>query len=163
MCARTPDGSVLQTKTVKASRLKLKENKLTWSGVAYDVDDEAEARRFVNSLTEPRGGARRTVMIVGLFVAGLVLGALAGVFVLDRGTGANCDEARSVVDAAVENMEEINQAQEQDQSFFAAIAVEQRSVTYAMNAERSCFSLTERAQAEGLLEGIRGLLGVAPG
>lgn len=160
--ARTPDGSVLQTKTVKASRLKLKERKLTWSGVSYEVEDEDEARAFLESLTEPRR-TRRLVPMIALFVAGLLLGALGGVFLLDRAPSANCDEARDIVGVALANMEQINEAEEQDQSFFAAISVEQRTVTYTMASEPSCFSLTERAQAEGLLEGIRGLLRVAPG
>ena len=100
---------------------------------------------------------------VALFAIALTLGALGGVFLLDREPSVNCDEAREVVDTAVASMEEINQAEEQDQSFFAAIIVEQRAITYAMGAEPSCFSLTERAAAEGLLEGLRGLLGTAPG
>ena len=163
LCARTPDGSVLQTQAIKASRIKIKGDRLTWSGVDYEVDDDAAAGRFVESLAPPDRRARRVTAYVALFAIGLTLGALGGVFLLDREPAAKCDEAREVVDTAVANMEEINQTEEQDRSFFAAIIVEQRAITYTMNAEASCFSLTERAAAEGLLEGIRGLLAAAPG
>jgi hypothetical protein len=60
-------------------------------------------------------------------------------------------------------MDELNQTETQDRSFFAAMIVEQRSITYTMETESSCFPLAERAAAEGLLEGIRGLLNSSPG
>lgn len=164
LCALTPDGSVLQVQTVKASRIKLKADRLKWSGVDYEVEDEAAARRLVESLAPPGRDRRRMAAFVALFAIGLVLGALGGVFLLDREPSASCDEAREVIDTAEATMEEItNQAEEQDRSFFAAIIVEHGAITYAMRSEPTCFSLTERAAAEGFLEGLRGLLSNAPG
>ena len=110
---------------------------------------------------------RRIATMAGILVLGLLLG-VGGVVVVDRvwnddPSKADCEAARSLVDGSVKNMEELSTAEEQDKSFFAAMIVEQRTITYAMDAEPKCFSLQERAGAEGLLDGIRGLLTSAPG
>lgn len=158
LSAHTPDGILLQTQPVTPRRLKLRGDTLKWSRVEYVVDDVAAAREFVDSLGKPPKPYRKIALLTGIFTLGLALGVLGGVILRDRTRDATCDEAEEVVARSVENMEELNQAETQDQSFFAAVIVEQRAVTYAMDAASSCFSLDERAAAEGLLEGIRGLL-----
>lgn len=163
LCARTPDGTTLQAQAVMARRLKLRGDKLNWSRVEYQVDDEAAARAFVDSLATPRTPYRRIAAVIGIFALGLAFGVVGGVVLRDRARDATCEEAQEVVDQSVQNMEELNQAETQDQSFFSAVIVEQRAITYTMDTESSCFSLAERAAAEGLLEGIRGLLSSAPG
>ena len=163
LCARTPDGTTLQTQTVMARRLKLRGDKLKWSRVEYQVDDEAAAQAFVDSLATPRKPYRRIAVVIGVFALGLALGVVGGVVLRDRARDATCDEAREVVDRSLENMDELNQTETQDRTFFAAVIVEQRAITYTMGTASSCFPLADRAAAEGLLEGIRGLLNSSPG
>jgi hypothetical protein len=103
-----------------------------------------------------------------LFVVGLGLGLVGGVVLFDDSSSddgggpvapeVDCEEAQAVVDQAVASIDEINQSETQDVSFFAAILVEQRTITFAMDAAPSCFSLEERAGAVGLLDGIQALL-----
>jgi hypothetical protein len=103
--------------------------------------------------------SRRAVVVrIAVLLAVLAVGFVGGVYARDRQSDASCDTAREVVDNSLQTLEELNLTETQDQSFFAAVIVEQRTITYAMNAESRCFSLQERAGAEGLLEGIRGLL-----
>lgn len=161
--ARTPDGAVLQARPAQGSRIKLKGDRLTWSGVEYTVDDEDDARSLVDALATPRTSAPRWAARIAAFVVALALGVAAGAYLNDRQATAGCDEARDVVGAALATMAEINEIEVQDQSFFAALVVEQREITFTMGAAPRCFSLTERAEAEGLLEGISGLLDAAPG
>ncbi len=164
LSARTPDGVVLQTQPITASRLKLRDDTLTWRRVTYVVDDPSEARRFVDSLAPPRSSRRRVVAIGTIFVVGLAVGAVAALVVRGRADRVGCDAAHSVVDTSVERIQELNDtAEQQDQSFFAAVIVEQRTITYAMNAAPRCFTLSDRAGNEGLLEGLRALLVVPSG
>jgi len=164
LSARTPDGAVLQSQTVKASRIKLRGDTLKWRRVSYTVDDQSDARRFVDSLASPRAPLRHVVAIGTIFVVGLVVGAAVALVVRGRADRVGCDTAQSVVDTSVDRINELNDtAEQQDQSFFAAVIVEQRTITYAMDAARKCFTLSERAANEGLLEGLRGLLVVPAG
>lgn len=166
LSARTPDGEVIQSQPVAASALEIRSGTLTWSGVDYTVDDHEAARSFVEALTPPpRPRRRRRRILAGtmIFVFGLLLGAVVGVVVRDRMRDADCDEARAVVDRSVATMAELNETDSQDRSFYAAVIVEQRAITFAMEARPSCFSFAERAAAHGLLEGIRGLLTTASG
>lgn len=101
-----------------------------------------------------------------LLVVGLGLGVLGGVLLFGdassndatNGAAVECDEAQAVVDQSIGAIDEINQSETQDVSFFAAILVEQRAITFAMDAAPGCFSLDDRAGAVGLLEGIQALL-----
>lgn len=110
--------------------------------------------------------------LVGMLVVGTGLG-VAGALLFDddggseQGSGVDasaastseeCGEARAVVDASLEAMRTLNESENQDASFFAALIVEQRTVTFAMDQADDCFTLQERAGAEGLLEGIHALL-----
>lgn len=165
LCARTPDGAVLQRQPIDPRRVKLKGETLTWSRVEYVVDDPAAATAFVaslDSLAAPRQRLRRVALVTGVFALGLAVGVVGGVILRDRARDADCDEAQEVVDRSVSTMEELNEAEIQDRSFFSAVIVEQRAITYTMETASSCFSLDERAAAEGLLEGIRALLSSAP-
>ncbi len=163
LSARTPDGTVLQSQTIKASRLKLDGDQLTWSGVQYDVDDPSDAGRFVDSITPAANQRRRWVALTLVLLLGVGLGIVGVAVARQFVATSNCDEARQIIDDSVAKMEQINEAEVQDRSFFAAVIVEQRTITYTMGSEPSCFSLTERAAAEGLLAGISGLLETAPG
>lgn len=118
---------------------------------------------------------RWIVGLVALFAIGVGLGLLGGLYVFDEESddgrvensdGAtsepvDCDEANAFIEEANAAMVTINEAEQQDLSFFAALIVEQRAITFAMDAAPSCFSLNERARAHGLLDGIR-LLSNAP-
>jgi hypothetical protein len=164
LSARTPDGVVLQTQPVDASRVKLRGDTLEWRRVSYVVDDQLEARRFVDSLESPRQPLRRVVAIGTVFVVGLAVGAFAALVVRARADRVGCDTAQSVVDASVDRITELNNTvEQQDQSFFAAVIVEQRTIVYAMDAAPRCFALSDRAANEGLLEGLRALLVVPSG
>lgn len=127
------------------------------------------------------GGARvktgRWILaLVVVFAVGLGLGLVGGLFVFDdddtvatSGDTAtpeqpevDCDEAQSVVDKSLGALEEIGATEEQDRSFYAAVLVEQSTIVYAMETAPSCFTLEERADAQGLFDGVKGLLDSSP-
>lgn len=161
LTARTPDGEELQSQAVAAGAITLRGATLTWRGVDYRVDDVDAARELVDSL--PPKPSRRRPWTAAAVVLALLAGVVIGVVLRDRIGGTDCSEARDIVDAASATMEELNETEAQDRSFLAAVIVEQRTITFTMRERPNCFSLTERATAEGLLEGIRGLLGATPG
>jgi hypothetical protein len=114
---------------------------------------------------------RVLAVMIGVLAVGLTLGILGGIFLFDGGSDSDtaagdasvlpidCDEARAVVDGSIAAIDEINTSTEaQDTTFFVSILVEQRTMTFAMDAAPTCFTLQERAEAEGLIDGIRMLL-----
>jgi hypothetical protein len=118
---------------------------------------------------------RGIVVAIGVFAVGIVLGVLGGVYVVDDDSGATattttvapevCAEARATVDAAADTIEQLSDESEvQDATFLTAILVEQRTMTFAMDFAPTCFTLQERASAEGLIDGLSVLLtpGVLP-
>ena len=105
------------------------------------------------------------IALVGLFVVGIALGILGGFFIFDGDSDSepaeaqiDCEESRAVVDLSGDTIEEINQTETQDATFFVAILIEQRTITYAMEDQPTCFTLQERAAAQGLLSGLEVLL-----
>lgn len=77
-------------------------------------------------------------------------------------SASDCQEAADVVAAANANIEQIvGSEQAGGVDYFAAILVEQRTITFAMEDVPDCFSLSARAMAAGLLEGVRNLLDAA--
>lgn len=114
---------------------------------------------------------RSVLALVAIFAVGITIGILGALALSDDDTAdttapatiaqEDCGEAQDVVDDANQALEELGAETEiQDSSFFAAILVQQRTVTYAMEAAPSCFTLSERAGSEGLLMAITQLIGV---
>ncbi len=99
-----------------------------------------------------------------MFLLGGVVGLLGGLLLGDDGDASeaastieasvDCAEAEALVEGSATVMAAINESEVQDLGFFAALLVEQRKVVFAMEAAPSCFSLDDRADAQGLLEGI---------
>jgi predicted alpha-1,6-mannanase (GH76 family) len=108
---------------------------------------------------------RVIVALIGVFAIGAALGLAVALAVRDSNgspSEQDCAEAEAVIAASNERLGEISAVEtEQDASFFAAILVEQRTIAFAMDAEPACFTLAERAGAEGLLDGVRALVAVA--
>lgn len=109
--------------------------------------------------------------VIVILIIGAGLGLAGGALLFDDDAGSEppaaapitvsedtCEEARAVVDAAQAEMTAINESDNQDASFFAALIVQQRSVTFVMDETADCFTLQERAAAIGLLDGIEALL-----
>lgn len=69
-----------------------------------------------------------------------------------------CDEAQAVVDVAFDRVTEIQESEQRDPSYYAALIVEQRSIVYVMDLAPACFALQDRAGAQGLLDGLHALL-----
>ncbi len=108
--------------------------------------------------------------LIGVFAVGALIGVVIALATQDSNDSAptpssseeDCAAARAVVAAANDSIADINAADSvADASFFAAVLAEQRTITFAMDAEPTCFALAERASAEGLLDGIRALVAVA--
>ena len=119
--------------------------------------------------TFPTMNRRVIVALIGLFTVGAIVGISVALAVRDSTESEptspseeDCEEADAVVAAANARLGEISAAEtEQGASFFASVLVEQRTITFAMDAQPACFSLAERAGAEGLLDGVRALVAVA--
>ena len=115
--------------------------------------------------TFPTMNRRVIVALIGVIVVGAILGLGVALAVRDSNgspSEEDCAEAEAVIAASNERLGEISALETgQDASFFAAILVEQRTITFAMDAEPACFTLAERAGAEGLLAGVRALVAVA--
>ncbi|MGI9645021.1 MAG: hypothetical protein ACR2O6_06910 [Ilumatobacteraceae bacterium] len=112
---------------------------------------------------------RVAIALVGLFVV-IVLGVVAVVLIssdsddtASEPTVEECVEPEAVVTAAQENVSQLTNATEirRDAEFYALLVSEQRTITYVMDAEPACFTLAERARANGLLDAFSGLLAVA--
>ncbi len=108
------------------------------------------------------------VGVVVILAIGLGLGVAGGALLFGDDSGndaANaaptdevCAEAQAAVEVAREQLRGLNESASQDASFFAALIVEQRAITFTMDAEPSCFTIRERAEAAGFLEGVHALL-----
>ncbi len=131
---------------------------------------------------------RVIVSLIGVLVVGIVVGVVVGraadgsneadsppattITEVDDSTEAgspsptvsevDCAEAQSVVDGASANLSQINaDANEPSANLFAALVVEQRTITFAMDARPECFDLAVRAANAGLLDGLTLLAGAA--
>lgn len=93
---------------------------------------------------------------------GLVVGVVIGLAVDDDGDAGgpevSCADARAEVNEALDAMEGIDLGESASRSDYAAMVSEQRSVTFVMDAAPECFTLGERADAEGLLDALRTFL-----
>lgn len=139
-----------------------------------DNDVQAPSETKHTSARGRRSGSSNRGAIavaVVMFLLGGVIGLLGGLLLGEDGSdGADgsaapssdvsidCAQAEAVVEAAVAEMSAINETEVQDASFFAALLVQQRGITFAMDAAPTCFDLGDRAAAHGLLDGIAGLM-----
>lgn len=119
----------------------------------------AESGSAADTSRSTRGGVPGWALVLAA-AAGLVVGAGATYAIVDRddGEGDDCEASIEVVNDAIERIDTINESEVQNSTFFAALIVEQRTITYAMEDASSCFSLLDRAAAAGLLDGLQGLL-----
>ena len=70
-----------------------------------------------------------------------------------------CAQVRALVDESNADIATLTDETEiQSVSFYAAVLSEQRTITFVMNEQPTCFSLEERAAAAGLLDGVQALL-----
>ena len=117
----------------------------------------------------------RRVMIAA---AGIVVAVvLVGVFLLLRDSDDESSEERDpttpttepcdgVVEAVTASQDLVGQLTgstqvRRDADFFALVVTEQRTITYVMEERPDCFTLIERARADGLYEAFTGLLAIA--
>ncbi|BAN00370.1 hypothetical protein [Ilumatobacter coccineus] len=115
---------------------------------------------------DPSSTPRLAVIVGGvmLFVLGATIGLLGGLVLADdtaetpsASDAIDCDEATDIVEAAITEIGVLETSPTQDAGFFAALIVEQRKVTFTMDAAPDCFTLADRAGANGLLAGIHAL------
>lgn len=127
--------------------------------------DEAPAR---SSARTGRPGAPWALVAILTLIVGFAGGLLVGVILADddsdegADTGGaaavDCETAQAGVQGAIDEMTALSDVEEQDATFFAAMIVQQRSITFLMETAPDCFSLQDRAAAEGLLAGFEGLI-----
>ena len=133
-----------------------------------DSEDRSEppAAAVTPTAAPSRTGAPWPIVAVLALVCGAAIGLLVGLLVADddgesaaeQTTRADCEQARAIVSGAGDEMAALSDTDVQDATFFSAMIVQQRSVTYAMDDAPTCFTLQDRAAANGLLAGLEGLL-----
>ncbi len=107
--------------------------------------------------------------LAAVFLVGLVIGAVVFTALDDdvdpaAPTAEDCAEAMAVVDGSLVAIDEITASDAtQDESYFAAILVEQRTITFVMEERPDCFTLADRAGSAGFQRGVEALLDTSAG